>query len=72
MTLDLEALTAAAYVFADEYAIPSRPGRPSLVSDAELVVLVTAQAAVGKSSDQQFLGLIRRALNRATTAGPPA
>ena len=25
MTLDLEALVVAAYVFADEYAIPSRP-----------------------------------------------
>jgi len=62
MTLDLEALTVAAYVFADEYAIPSRPGRPSLVSDAELVALAIAQAAVGTSSDRQFLGLIRRAL----------
>ena len=62
MTLDLEALTVAAYVFADEYAIPSRPGRPSLVSDAELVALAIAQAAVGTSSDRQFLGLVRRVL----------
>jgi hypothetical protein len=62
MTLDLEALTVAAYVFADEYAIPSRPGRPSLVSDAELVALAIAQAAVGISSDRQFLGLVQRVL----------
>ena len=62
MTLDLEALTVAAYVFADEYAIPSRPGRPSLASDAELVALAMAQAAVSISSDRQFLGLVQRIL----------
>jgi hypothetical protein len=62
MTLDLEALAVAAYVFADEYAIPSRPGRPSLASDAELVALAIAQAAVGISSDRQFLGLVQRIL----------
>ena len=62
MTLDLEALVVAAYVFADEYAIPSGPGRPALVSDAELVALAVAQAAMGISSDRQFLGLVARAL----------
>jgi hypothetical protein len=26
---DLEALVVAAYVFADEYPVPARPGRPA-------------------------------------------
>ncbi len=59
---DLEALVVAAYVFADEYPVPARPGRPPLVSDAELVALAVAQAAIGISSDRQFLGLIDRVL----------
>jgi hypothetical protein len=42
---DLEALVVAAYVFADEYRVPARPGRPALVSDAELVALAGCQAA---------------------------
>ncbi len=62
MTTDLEALVVAAYVFADEYPVPARPGRPALVSDAELVALSVAQAAIGISSDRQFLGLIGRVL----------
>jgi IS5 family transposase len=59
---DLEALVVAGYVFADEYAVPARPGRPALVTDAELVALAVAQAAIGISSDRQFLGLISRLL----------
>src|ERR671935_474119 len=59
---DLEALVVAAYVFADEYPVPPRPGRPPLVSDPELVALAVAQAAIGISSDRQFLGLIGRML----------
>jgi hypothetical protein len=59
---DLEALVVAAYVFADEYRLPVRPGRPPLVSDAELVALAVCQAAVGISSDRQFLGLVGRLL----------
>jgi IS5 family transposase len=59
---DLEALVVAAYVFADEYPVPPRGGRPPLVSDAELVALAVAQAAIGISSDRQFLGLIGRVL----------
>jgi hypothetical protein len=59
---DLEALVVAAYVFADEYSVPARPGRPARVSDAELVALAVAQAAIGISSDRQFLGLIGRVL----------
>ena len=59
---DLEALVVAAYVFADEYPVAARGGRPSLVSDAELVALAVAQAAIGISSDRQFLGLIGRVL----------
>ena len=59
---DLEALVVAAYVFADEYRVPARPGRPALTSDAELVALAVCQAAVGISSDRQFLGLVERIL----------
>jgi IS5 family transposase len=61
MTPDLEALVVAAYVFADEYRVAAR-GRPARVSDAELVALAVAQAAIGISSDRQFLGLIERVL----------
>src|SRR5436189_6167859 len=59
---DLEALVVAGYVFADDYPVPARGGRPALVSDAELVALAVAQAAIGISSDRQFLGLIGRVL----------
>src|SRR5262249_14453131 len=59
---DLEALVVAAYVFADEYRLPARAGRPPLVTDAELIALAVAQAAIGISSDRQFLGLIGRVL----------
>jgi IS5 family transposase len=59
---DLEALVVAAYVFADDYPVPARGGRPPLTSDAELVALAVAQAAIGISSDRQFLGLIGRVL----------
>lgn len=62
MTTDLEALVVAAYVFADEYPVPARCGRRPLVSDAELVALSVAQAAIGISSDRQFLGLVSRVL----------
>jgi len=59
---DLEALVVAGYVFADEYRVPARCGRPPLVSDAELVALAVCQAAIGISSDRQFLGLVERVL----------
>ena len=59
---DLEALVVAAYVFADEYPVPAGPGRPAKVSDAELIALAVAQAAIGFSSDRQFLGAIGRML----------
>src|SRR2546425_4542304 len=59
---DLEALVVAAYVFADDYPVPARPGRRPRVSDAKLVALAVAQAAIGISSDRQFLGLIGRVL----------
>src|SRR6059036_1857280 len=59
---DLEALVVAAYVFADDYPVPPRCGRPALVADAELVALAVAQAAIGISSDRQFLGLVGRVL----------
>ena len=59
---DLEALVVAAYVFADEYRSLLVGGRRPLVTDAELVALAVAQAAIGISSDRQFLGLIGRVL----------
>ncbi len=59
---DLEALVVAADVFADEYRVPARGGRPPRITDAELVALAVAQAAIGISSDRQFLGLIGRLL----------
>jgi IS5 family transposase len=59
---DLEALVVAAYVFADEYPVPARGGRPPLTTDAELVALAVCRAAIGISSDRQFLGLVGRAL----------
>jgi Transposase DDE domain len=59
---DLEALVVAAYVFADEYPVPARCGRRPRVSDAELVALAVCQAAIGASSDRQFLGLVGRLL----------
>lgn len=62
MTLDLEALVVAAYLFADEYAVPFTYGRPPLISNAELVALAVGQAAIGLSSDRQFLGLVPRVL----------
>ena len=58
MTPDLEALVVAAYVFADEYPVPARPGPVAKIEDAELVALAVCQAAMGISSDRQFLGLI--------------
>jgi hypothetical protein len=62
MTTDLEALVVAAYVFADEYPVPVRPGRRARVTDAELVALGVCQAAMGISSDRQFLGLVSHRL----------
>src|SRR5205809_3093213 len=59
---DLEAVVVAAYVFADEYPVPPRGGRRPLVTDAELVALAVCQAAIGTSSDRQFLGLVGRVL----------
>lgn len=58
MTPDLEALVVAGYVFADDYRVPARPGPAAKISDAELVALAVCQAAMGISSDRQFLGLV--------------
>jgi hypothetical protein len=62
MTPDLETLVTAAYVFADDQQVPARLGRPPLVEDAELVALAVCQAAMGMSSDRQFLGLVEHRL----------
>jgi Transposase DDE domain len=58
MTADLEALVVAAYVFADEYPVPARPGPAAKIADAEVVALAVCQAAMGLSSDRQFLGVV--------------
>lgn len=57
MTASLETLVIAAYIFADRAAIP-RPGPEGKITDAELVALAVAQAAMGESSDRKFLGMI--------------
>jgi hypothetical protein len=57
----LETLVIAAYVFADAETIP-RPGPPGKITDAELVALAVAQAAMGIPSDRQFLGLVGKVL----------
>lgn len=62
MTADLETLVVAAYYFADLLPVPRRLGRRPRVSDAELIALCVAQAAMGICSDRQFLGLVRKVL----------
>lgn len=57
MTASLETLVVAAYMFADQAAIPRR-GPAGKITDAELVALAVAQAAIGVPSDRQFLGLV--------------
>lgn len=57
----LETLVIAAYVFADSETIP-RPGPAGKITDAELVALAVAQAAMGIPSDRQFLGLVGKVL----------
>ena len=47
----------AAYVFAASFPIP-RPGPEGKITDAELVALAVAQAAMGEPSDRKFLGMI--------------
>lgn len=57
MTASLETLVIAAYVFADSLRIP-RSGPAGKTTDAELIALAAAQAAMGMSSDRQFLGAV--------------
>src|SRR6266536_2033097 len=61
MTASLETLVIAAYIFADGAAIP-RPGPAGKTTDAELIALAVAQAAMGIPSDRQFLGLVGKVL----------
>src|SRR5919198_6696491 len=61
MTASLETLVIAAYIFADAAAIP-RPGPEGKTTDAELIALAVAQAAMGIPSDRQFLGLVGKVL----------
>jgi Transposase DDE domain len=61
MTASLETLVIAAYVFAASLRIP-RPGPEGEITDAELIALAVAQAAMGESSDRKFLGMIAHRL----------
>jgi hypothetical protein len=61
MTASLETLVIAAYVFADSLRIP-RPGPDGKITDAELIALAVAQAAMGECSDRKFLGMIAHRL----------
>jgi hypothetical protein len=61
MTASLETLVVASYLFADEMAIP-RPGPRGEITDAELIALAVAQAAMGIPSDRQFLGVVSKVL----------
>jgi hypothetical protein len=61
LSASLETLVVAAYMFADEAAVP-RSGPQGSTSDAELVALSVAQASIGIPSDRQFLGLISKVL----------
>jgi hypothetical protein len=61
VTASLETLVIAAYVFAEALSIP-RSGPKGKVTDAELIALAVAQAAMGVPSDRQFLGLVGKAL----------
>ncbi len=61
MSASLETLVVAAYMFADGVVIP-RPGPCGKISDAELIALCVAQAAMGIPSDRQFLGLVGKVL----------
>jgi DDE family transposase len=61
VTASLETLVIAAYVFAEALSIP-RSGPRGKVTDAELIALAVAQAAMGVPSDRQFLGLVGKAL----------
>ena len=61
MTASLETLVVTAYIFADELSNPRR-GPQGKITDAELVALAVAQAAMGVPSDRQFLGLVRKLL----------
>jgi len=62
MTADLETLVVAGYYFASLLPVPAGPGRPALVTDAELVALAVGQAVMGICSDRQFLGLVGKVL----------
>jgi len=61
MTASLETLVVAAYIFADQVAIPRR-GPAGRITDAELIALGVVQAAMGVPSDRQFLGLVGKVL----------
>jgi len=61
LSASLETLVVAAYVFADGAVVP-RSGPEGATTDAELVALSVAQAAIGIPSDRQFLGLIGKLL----------
>src|SRR5437870_5918148 len=61
MDASLDTLVVAACVFADSFVIP-RSGPAGKITDAELIALSVAQAAMGVPSDRQFLGLVGKLL----------
>jgi hypothetical protein len=60
---DLDALLTALYVLADDF-LPKRsgPGRPTRISDAELVCLAVAQVLLDCPNERRFLRLAQRRL----------
>ena len=63
MPADLDSLTTALYVLADDF-LPARtgPGRWPRITDAELIALTVAQIFLGCHSERRFLRLARRRL----------
>ena len=59
MTDELETLVFPAYAFATSPSSP-RACPPGLITDPELIALAAAQAVIGRRSDRQFLGVVRR------------
>ena len=63
MTQNLDTLLTALYVkIDDEIAGQPRPGRPPLVSDAELVCLAVAQVLLSYPSEARWLRSVRKRL----------
>lgn len=64
VTTDLDALLIALYVHLDDHVLPTRgrrgPGRPPLLSDAELICVATAQVLLRCNDERRWLRLAPR------------